>query len=1375
MLELGVWLLKESSGCYSNLSNTLTLIYNTGSHQFPTGTTNGEYYTSIGRPVATAVPGFSNKMLVSWTDNAPEEFFEIWRERRGSNGYSTQGWNVIAVLPANTTSFVDDIGIRPNAQYNYSIRAMANNDGRFSQKNITTTYPTANQDNDAPTTPSQLIASNVTQNSITFSWAPSIDNDVVYAYEVYRGTTLVATLTETPATGDLTDGNPHPPTTYTFTGLDQGTTYMLNVRAVDFKQNKSDFPQSLVATTLSLVNGVAYNYYFRNPMPGSSGNRLTNFDFNQTPNQTGFAANFNDVVSIAGGIQNNGDPSNFFLDYTAYLNVTSAGNYRFYTNSDDGSRLYIDGVLVVNSDFDQGATTRSGIVNNLTIGLHTIRVQYYEVGGGNSLTVRYNSVASGTPADNYGSASSIPNANLFRIGVPTFTNYYSKTTGDLNTLGTWTTSMNGIGGTAPSSFANPNQVFNIANRTNTTLSNAWPVSGTNSRVVVGNNITLNLNEALTGKLQANAGSVININHSSIPQLTQLHATSTVNMNIDGTVPQAVYGNLNLNTAATIKTLPMSSTIVNGNLTVADDVIFEGSSSPNRSTLTVAGNITFTGSSSNILEEGQRYSLILDGNGSHTINVNQTDIALAGLDVEGTLNLNFNDANQHTLTVGVPNSSGGLLLRSGAVLQLGNHNLEVNGTSGINPTDDSGEININGGNITVATASGQTSSIYFSDEANTHTVQNLSLSNAGAGQINLVGQTKLTNLMSVDAGTVNMQGDFVLRSTSDAGNGTARIGPLVNGARVAGNITAERYMSGEGRIWRYISSPVKNATAAQLQETFPITGNFTGASVINANSQPSMYQYTEPNYVQFPSVNGSNQEVLQTGRGYSPFIREASASTTYKLTGEPNQGDIPFTLTANAGNSPTLGWNLIGNPYPAPIQWAPDANWIRSGVNIAARVRENSNGQTAVYTYGTDWDGIIAPGQAFWIQTTSASPALTVRETAKVTTDGAFYRIGDEENKVRVTMRNATLKDVAAVRFDVEATVAYDAAIDGIKLDNSFFNISTLTSDNKPVALNNTTSNYCEQEVKLRITNAAAGSYSLDITGVSSLISKDEVTFTDNFTQTQLTVTDALTYAFSITADAASKADGRFTLHFKKPEVVLNQTLKTEAACEQSSPIVLVNNSQPGVSYQAFHNGIAVSDAFMSTGGSLQVLVNPALVGIGTTEVNIKAGFTGCNSYDLPMTISVQRDSLPLPVIIAEPTKLVASTENATYQWYQNGVIVPEQTGKEWLNPENGKYVVEVFKGTCLKASDTLEYIVTSVEKPNRLYQLYPNPTRDKFIITLEEPIDFMSMRVISMIGQVMSMPVSKISEYSAEVDLTEMKTGFYLLQVNGQRYKVLKE
>jgi hypothetical protein len=291
-----------------------------------------------------------------------------------------------------------------------------------------------------------------------------------------------------------------------------------------------------------------------------------------------------------------------------------------------------------------------------------------------------------------------------------------------------------------------------------------------------------------------------------------------------------------------------------------------------------------------------------------------------------------------------------------------------------------------------------------------------------------------------------------------------------------------------------------------------------------------------------------------------------------------------------------------------------------------------------------------------------------------------------------------------------------------------------------------------------------------------MISQDEVTFTDNFTQTEMVVSDAITYPFSITADAASLADGRFTLSFQSPDVVLNQKLATEAACEQSSPIVMVNNSQPGVTYQAFHNGVAVSEGVMSTGGSLQVPVNPNLVGIGATELSVKAGFAGCNSYDLPMTITIQRDSLPMPMIIAERNKLVASTENATYQWYLDGELVPEQTHREWLNPGNGEYMVEVILATCLKGSDPLMYdVITSIENPGKLYQLYPNPTRDKFILTLEEPINYSSMRITSVIGQVLPVKVYKVSEYSAEVDMTEAQTGLYVVLVNGQRYKIIKE
>src|SRR5690606_2317750 len=193
------------------------------------------------------------------------------------------------------------------------------------------------------------------------------------------------------------------------------------------------------------------------------------------------------------------------------------------------------------------------------------------------------------------------------------------------------------------------------------------------------------------------------------------------------------------------------------------------------------------------------------------------------------------------------------------------------------------------------------------------------------------------------------------------------------------------MSGEGRIYRYISSPVAGVTAADLQEFFPITGKFEGASqdpgLITGNA--SMYHYVDPDYVQFPSVNGTNLETLERGKGYTAFIREATNSTVWEVMGEPYQGTIPFTLTGGTGDTEVDdGWNLLGNPYPAPIKWNSVDGWNSTGVNGTAYIRENSNGTTQVLSHdgsvGTNgWDGVIAPGQAFWVRTTSANPSLIV--------------------------------------------------------------------------------------------------------------------------------------------------------------------------------------------------------------------------------------------------------------------------------------------------------------------------------------------------------------------------------------------------------------
>ncbi|MBS0659792.1 MAG: PQQ-dependent sugar dehydrogenase [Verrucomicrobia bacterium] len=78
---------------------------------------------------------------------------------------------------------------------------------------------------------------------------------------------------------------------------------------------------------------------------------------------------------------------NFGFRFTGQITLPTAGTYTFYLASDDGSRLFIDGALVVNHDGTHGATEKSGSVV-LAAGTHAIKVEYFEAGGGQSLLVQ---------------------------------------------------------------------------------------------------------------------------------------------------------------------------------------------------------------------------------------------------------------------------------------------------------------------------------------------------------------------------------------------------------------------------------------------------------------------------------------------------------------------------------------------------------------------------------------------------------------------------------------------------------------------------------------------------------------------------------------------------------------------------------------------------------------------------------------------------------------------------------------------------------------------------------------------------------------------------------------------------------------------------
>lgn len=68
----------------------------------------------------------------------------------------------------------------------------------------------------------------------------------------------------------------------------------------------------------------------------------------------------------------------FAIDYTGRFYVDAPGNYQFRLTSDDGSKLYIDGHLVVDNDgIHTAGHVRTGSVD-LSGGIHRIRVSYYQ-------------------------------------------------------------------------------------------------------------------------------------------------------------------------------------------------------------------------------------------------------------------------------------------------------------------------------------------------------------------------------------------------------------------------------------------------------------------------------------------------------------------------------------------------------------------------------------------------------------------------------------------------------------------------------------------------------------------------------------------------------------------------------------------------------------------------------------------------------------------------------------------------------------------------------------------------------------------------------------------------------------------------------------
>ncbi len=133
-----------------------------------------------------------------------------------------------------------------------------------------------------------------------------------------------------------------------------------------------------VAARDALVSGIQYAYY-EWPQNQAMWTTLPNLA-SLTPTASGTVDSFN----LAPRLRND----RFAFRFTGYIDIPEYGYYNFYTSSDDGSRLYIDGKLVVDNDGLHGLRERPGRIG-LERGRHAITVDFFDWTGEEILNVSY--------------------------------------------------------------------------------------------------------------------------------------------------------------------------------------------------------------------------------------------------------------------------------------------------------------------------------------------------------------------------------------------------------------------------------------------------------------------------------------------------------------------------------------------------------------------------------------------------------------------------------------------------------------------------------------------------------------------------------------------------------------------------------------------------------------------------------------------------------------------------------------------------------------------------------------------------------------------------------------------------------------------------
>lgn len=267
------------------------------------------------------------------------------------------------------------------------------------------------------------------------------------------------------------------------------------------------------------------------------------------------------------------------------------------------------------------------------------------------------------------------------------------------------------------------------------------------------------------------------------------------------------------------------------------------------------------------------------------------------------------------------------------------------------------------------------------------IKDLTISNAEG--VTVLNDLTVTDTLTISSGKLTIASGFSFASNIKQGN-TSNLEMLREIASQPG--------------WRMISPPL-DATYANFFDS-TITQGYPGADYYDSSNTDSL----QPNVLWYDETHpGTDNQrwrapakadtAVTPGRGlFVYFFGSVSGDSRYNnplpdtlsINGEEFNGNgttftFPVTYTAEADT----GFNLVGNPFAATIDW-DDGNWTKNNMDNIIYIWDPSTNDYKDWNgfTGSLGDGLIPPFQGFWVKANSANPDLQVNLSSK-TTGGTF--------------------------------------------------------------------------------------------------------------------------------------------------------------------------------------------------------------------------------------------------------------------------------------------------------------------------------------------------------------------------------------------------